>query len=120
MQRNLMLSTLDGGLSCQASKDSILDYGQYAILSTGNFLCFAPMLNSTMDFSGKHVEDGVVDSPQEKKSSLPVSYLPSPLHSTEARRLSISPTVSDMGTQRKLYGDANYAIPKEKPQTPDE
>ena len=112
MQRNSMLSTPDGGLPCQASEDSILDYGQYEILSTGNFLCSAPTLNSTMDFSSKHVEDGVVDSPPEKKPRLPVSYSPSPLRSREAHRLSISPTASDIGTQRKLYGDANYAIPE--------
>ena len=120
MQRNSMLSTPDGGLPHQASEDSILDYGQYAILSTGNFLCSAPTLNSTMDFSGKHVEDGVVDSPPKKKPRLLVSCSPTPLRSREARRLSISPTASDTGTQRKLYKDANYAIPEEKPQMPDE
>ena len=120
MQRTLTLSTPDGGLPCQASKDSILDYGQYEILSMGNFLCSAPTLNSTMDFSGKHVEDRVVDSLPEKKPCLPVSCLPSPLRSREVCRLSISPTASDIGTQRKLYGDANYAISEEKSQTPDE
>ena len=36
------------------------------------------------------------------------------------RRLSISPIASDIGTQRKLYGDANYAIVEEKSQTPNE
>ena len=120
MQRNLMLSMPDGGLSCQASEDSILDYGQYAILSMGNFLCTTPTLNSTMDFLGMHVEDGVEDSPPEKKLRLPISCSPSRLRSKEARRLSISPTASDIGTQRKLYGDANYAIPEEKSQTPNE
>ena len=29
---------LDCQLKCHASADSILDYGQYVILSTGNFL----------------------------------------------------------------------------------
>ena len=114
------LSTPDGVLPCQASEDSILDYGQYEILSTGNFLCSAPTLNSTMDFSGKHVEDGVVDSPLEKKPRLLVSCSPSPLRSREASRLSTLPTTSDKGTQRKLYGDANYAILEEIPQTPKE
>ena len=114
------LSTPDGVLPCQASEDSILDYRQYEILSIGNFLCSAPTLNSTMDFSGKHVEDGVVDSPLEKKPRLLVSCLPSPLRSREASRLSTSSTASDKGTQRKLYGDANHAIPEEIPQTPKE
>ena len=117
MQRKLMLSTLDGGLPCQAFEDSILDYGQYEILSTGNFLCSAPMLNSTMDFLGKRIKDEVVDSPPEKK---PVSCLLSPLRSREVCRLSISPIASDIGMQRKLYADANYAILEEKSQTPNE
>ena len=52
-------------LKCHTSADSILDYGQYVILSTGNFLCFAPTGNSTMDFSTLPVNDGVVDSPPE-------------------------------------------------------
>ena len=120
MQRKSMLSTPDGGLPRQASEDSILDYGQYEILSTGNFLCSAPTLNSTMDFSGKRIEDGVVDNPPEKKPRLPVSCSPSPLRSREVRRLSISPIASDIGMQRKLYGDANYAILEEKSQTPNE
>ena len=114
------LSTPDGILPCQASEDSILNYGQYEILSTRNFLCSAPTLNSTMDFSGKHVEDGVVDSPLEKKPRLPVSCSPSPLISRETCRLSTSPTASDKGMQRKLYGDANYAILEEIPQMPKE
>ena len=120
MQRNSMLSTPDGGLPCQVSEDSILDYGQYEILSTGNFLCSAPTLNSTMDFSGKRIKDGVVDSLPEKKPCLPVSCSPSLLRSREVRRLSISPIILDIGTQRKLYGDANYAILEEKSQTPNE
>ena len=120
MQRKSMLSTPDGGLPCQASEDSILDYGQYEILSTGNFLCSAPTLNSTMDFSSKCIEDGVVDNPLEKKPRLPVSCSPSLLRSREVRRLSISPIASDIGMQRKLYGDANYAILEEKSQTPNE
>ena len=120
MQRKLMLSTPNGGLLCQASKDSILDYGQYEILSTGNFLCLASTLNSTMDFLGKCIEDGVGDSPPEKKPCLPVSCSPSPLCSREVRRLSISPIALDIGTQIKLYGDANYGILEETSQTPNE
>ena len=44
-----------------------MDYGQNILLSTGNFLCSAPSVNLTMDFSKKPVEDGMVDSPIEKK-----------------------------------------------------
>ena len=53
----------EGGLPCAAFADSILDYGQFLILSTGNFLCSAATENSTMDFSTKPIDDSVVDSP---------------------------------------------------------
>ena len=53
----------EGGLPCAASADSILDYGQFLILSTGNFLCSAATANSTMDFSTKPIDDSIVDSP---------------------------------------------------------
>ena len=81
-----MVSTLtslarDCQLKCHASADSILDYGQYVILSTGNFLCSAPTGNSTMDFSTLPVNDGVVDSPPEQKRCSQVPCSPSPLRS---------------------------------------
>ena len=68
------------GLQCKASAESIMDYGQNIGLESGrwttdstwNFLCFAPSVNSTMDFSKKRVEDGVVDSPIEKKGKVAV------------------------------------------------
>ena len=62
MRNSLGGSTLDGDLHCHASEDSILDYGQYLILSTENFFCLAPTQNLSMDFSIKHIEDGVVNS----------------------------------------------------------
>lgn len=99
---------IDGGLPCQASADSVMDYGQYVILSTGNFLCSAPTINSTMDFSVKHIDDEVVDSPPDRKPRVPASCSPSPLRSRDRWASSMSPTASDRGTQRKLYGDANY------------
>ena len=43
-----------------------------------------------MDFSKKPVEDGVVDSPLEKKVQFVVVYLPSSLHATELK----APTMS--------------------------
>ena len=97
-------------LPCQTSADSILDYGQYVILSTGNFLCSAPTVNSTMDFSVKHIEDGVVDSPPNSKLRLPISYSPSPVRSMHCRASSMSPDSSDKGTQRKLYGEETIPI----------
>ena len=107
---------IEEGFPCQASADSILDYGQYVILSTGNFLCSAPTVNSTMDFSRKPIDEGVVDSPPDKKKRLSVSCSPSPLRSKDLRTSSMSPTASNKGTQRKLYGDANYptSIAEEK------
>ena len=97
-------------LPCQASADSILDYGQYVILSTGNFLCSAPTVNSTMDFSIKPIEKGVVDSPPNNKLRLPISCSPSPLRPMHRRALSMSPDSSDKGTQRKLYGEETIPI----------
>ena len=120
MQEKVSSSRMDGSFPCQASEDSIFDYGQYEIFSTENFLCSAPTMVSTMDFFAKHVEDGVVDSPPKKKPRLMVSCSPSPLRSTDVRTLWKSPTSSDKGTQRKLYGDANYATLVAKPQIPDE
>ena len=92
-------------LPCEASADFILDYGQYVILSTGNFLCSAPTVNSTMDFSVKPIDKGVVDSPPNTKLHMPISCSPSPLRSMHRRASSMLPNSSDKGTQRKLYGE---------------
>ena len=85
-----------------------MDYGQNILLSTGNFLCSAPSVNSTMDFSKKLVEDGVVDSLVEKKVQVAIVYLLSSLHAKEHKvaSMSISDVVRLM--QRKVYEDANY------------
>ena len=97
-------------LPCQALADSILDYGQYVILSTGNFLCSAPTVNSTMDFSVKPIEKGVVDSPPNSKLRVPILCSPSPLRSMHRHASSVSPDSSDKGTQRKLYGEESIPI----------
>ena len=85
-----------------------MDYGQNIVLSTGNFLCSAPSVNSTMDFSKKRVEDGVVDSPIEKKGKVAVGNSASSLHAKErkAATMSVSDVVRLM--RRKVYEDANY------------
>ena len=97
-----------GGLQCEASAESIMDYGQNIVLSTGNFLCSAPSMNSTMDFSKKRVEDGVVDIPIEKKGKVAVGNSASSLHAKErkAATMSVSDVVRLM--RRKVYEDANY------------
>ena len=97
-----------GGLQCEASVESIMDYEQNIVLSTGNFLCSAPSVNSTMDFSKKRVEDGVVDSPIEKKVKVVVGNSASSLHAKEWKAASIS--ISDVVRlmRRKVYEDANY------------
>ena len=97
-------------LPCQASADSILDYGQYVILSTRNFLYSAPKVNSTMDFFVKPIEKGVVDSPPNSKLRLPILCSPSPLRSMDRHASSMSPDSSDKGTQRKLYGEETIPI----------
>ena len=69
----------EGRLLCVASADSILDYGKFLVLSTGNFLCSATTADSTMDFSTKPIDDSVVDSPPSGSQRLPISCSPSPL-----------------------------------------
>ena len=85
-----------------------MDYGQNIVLSTGNFLCSAPSMNSTMDFSKKRVEDGVVDSPIERKGKVAVENSASSLHGKERKvaTMSVSDVVRSM--RRKVYEDANY------------
>ena len=85
-----------------------MDYGQNIVLSTGNFLCSAPSVNSTMDFSKKRVEDGMVDSPIEKKGKVVVGNSALSLYAKEwkAATMSISDVVRLMW--RKVYEDANY------------
>ena len=85
-----------------------MDYGQNIVLSTGNFLCSAPSMNSTMDFSKKRVEDGVVDSPIEKKVKVTIGNSAASLHAKErkATTMSVSDVVRLM--RRKVYEDANY------------
>ena len=97
-----------GGLQCKASAESIMDYGQNIVLSTGNFLYSAPSMNSTMDFSKKRVEDGVVDSPIEKKGKVAVGNSASSLHAKERKvaTMLVSDVVRLM--RRKVYEDANY------------
>ena len=96
------------GRQCEASTESIMDYGQNIVLSMGNFLCSAPSVNSTMDFSKKRVEDGVVDSPIEKKVKVAVGNSASSLHANEQKvaTMSVSDVVRLM--RRKVYEDANY------------
>ena len=109
---------LDCQFKCHASADSILDYGQYVILSTGNFLCSAPTRNSTMDFSTLPVNNGIVDSPPKQKRFSQVPCSPSPLHSKGVQNLSMVPTNSNKVTQRKLYEDANFPTVEAKSQLP--
>ena len=96
------------GRQCEASAESIMDCGQNIVLSTGNFLCSAPSVNSTMDFSKKRVEDGMVDSPIEKKVKVAVRNSASSLHANEqkAAMMLVSDVVRLM--RRKVYEDANY------------
>ena len=97
-----------GGLQCEAFAESIMDYGQNIVLSTGNFLCSTPSMNLTMDFSKKQVEDGVVDSPIEKKGKVAIGNSASSHHAKERKvaTMSVSDVVRLM--RRKVYEDANY------------
>uniref|UniRef100_A0A7I4CWF0 Uncharacterized protein n=1 Tax=Physcomitrium patens TaxID=3218 RepID=A0A7I4CWF0_PHYPA len=104
-------------LQCEVSADSIMDYGHNVLLSTGNFLCSAPSVNSTMDFSKKLVDDGVVDSPLEKKVQLSDLDRPSTLRATEVEAPTMSLLTIVRLMQKKVYGDANYD--KVLPKVPD-
>ena len=97
-------------LPCQAFVDSILDYRQYVILSTGNFLCSAPTINSTMDFSVKPIEEGVVDSAPNNKLRLQISCSPLPVRLMDRRALSMSSGSCKKRTQGKLYGVESISI----------
>ena len=85
-----------------------MDYGQNIVLSMGNFLCSAPFVNSTMDFSKKRVEDGVVDSLIEKKVKVAIRNSASCMHAKQrkAATMLVSDVVRLM--RRKVYEDANY------------
>ena len=108
----------DCQLKCHASANSIMDYGQYVILSTRNFLCSSPTRNLTMDFSTLPVNDRVVDSPPEQKRCSQVPCSPSPFHSRGVQNSSIVPTNLNKATQRKLYEDANFPTAEAKSQLP--
>ena len=85
-----------------------MDYGLNIVVSMGNFLCSALSMNSTMDFSKKRVEDGVVDNPIEKKVKVAVGNSALSVHAKQrkAATMSISDVVRLM--RRKVYEDANY------------
>lgn len=107
VSRSVSDSDNDFDFSCAASADSILDYGQYAISQsgTGHIMYSAATAQSTMDFSTKPINDGVVDSPPYG-GKRPLSVCsPSPLKS---RTLISSPRVRQGpggAPQRKLYDD---------------
>ena len=101
-----MVNDLD--CRCAASADSILDYGQYTISQSGlgHIMFSAPIAQSTMDFSMKPINDGVVDSPPNGGKRPRLLSSPSPL---KTRSLTTSPnTRSSAGgaPQRKLYDDS--------------
>lgn len=98
------------GLQCTVSTDSIMDYGQYAILSRGNFFCSAATAQSTMDFSTKPIQHGVVDSPPNGGARPVPKSSPSPLRSREPSTSRRSRSPSDRVPQRKLYEDALHPI----------
>ena len=98
------------GLQSTASTDSIMDYGQYAILSRGNVLCSAATAQSTMDFSTKPIQHGVVDSPPNGGTRPVPKSSPSPLRSREPSTSRRSRSPSDRVPQRKLYEDALHPI----------
>ena len=90
----------------------MMEYGQNVLLSVGNFLCSAPSMNSTMDFSMKPLEDGVVDCPLKKNVKVFVIYSASSLLATEVQVPDATMSLCDVIRlmQKKVYEDANYGM----------
>ena len=88
----------------------MMEYRQNVLLSTGNFLFSVPSMNSTMDFSMKPLEDGVVDSPLKKNVKVSIIYSASSLLATEVQVPNATMSLCDVVRlmQRKVYKDANY------------
>ena len=88
----------------------MMEYGQNVLLGTRNFLCSAPSMNSTIDFSMKPLEDGVVDNTLKKNMKVSVIYSASSLLATEVQVPDATMSLCDVVKlmQRKVYEDANY------------
>ena len=90
----------------------MMEYGQKVLLNTRNFLCSAPSMNLTMDFSMKPLEDGVVNSPLKKNMKVSVIYSASSLLATEVHVPDATISLCDVIRlmQKKVYEDANYGM----------
>jgi hypothetical protein len=92
--------------------DSILDQGGlvHSQRSKGNFLFSAATANSTMDYSAKVIEDGVVDSPPSRGHVSQVVSSPSPLRVKTKAAASILRSPADSRSFRKLYDSPRPVI----------
>ena len=90
---------------CTASVDSVMEYGASAFPqhSKGNLLYSAATAQSTMDYSPKAVEDGVVDSPPSQEVLIAVNSPSSPLRGKAMVKSSQSNWRDSNGAQRNLY-----------------
>ena len=96
------------GILSAASADSYSDYGQFAISQSGlgHIMYSAMTTRSTIDFSAKPIEDGVVNSPPNREKHSKAMCSPSPL---KQQQQSMSPTVfpsTNVFAPRKLYNEA--------------
>ena len=89
---------------CTASVDSVMEIGASAFPqhSKGNLLYSAATTQSTMDYSSKVVEDGVVDSPPSREVLVAVNS-PSPLQRKAIVKSLQSNWRDSNGAQRNLY-----------------
>jgi hypothetical protein len=92
--------------------DSILDQGGlvHSQRSKGNFLFFVVTANSTMDYSAKVIEDGVVDSPPSRGHVPQVVSSPSPLRMKTKAAASILCSAVDSRLFQKLYDSPGPVI----------
>jgi hypothetical protein len=101
------------GGACVASVDSVLDCGGggCTLQSTGNFLYSAATANSTIDSSGKMIEDGVVDSPPNRNAQPVRVSSPSPLKAKSTTKTLCLGSYGDPRSSRKLYNIPSSSSP---------
>ena len=101
---------------CTTSVESVIEYGASAFLqpSKGNLLYSAATAQSTMDYSPKAMEDGVVDSPPSREVVVAVN-LPSPLRGKAMVKSSQSNWRDSNGAQRNLYLGISSALHQKMP-----
>ena len=101
------------GGACVASVDSVLGCGGggCTLQSTGNFLYSTATVNSTIDSSGKMIEDGVVDGPPNRNAQPLRISSPSPLKAKSTTKMRCLGSFGDSRSSRKMYNIPSSSSP---------